>query len=200
MKTLLNFFILVTLTVILSGCNVLTFGGKTNVEIKNDIVYQTITWNTYSSNQEIEDKLYAFVNETLKRNRFSDYEVLFASNYTSNLGERSYVFKIFKTPQHKQESLNSADDIIRLTTSLASNSFRDRWDQLQWGMNAGEVYELLPELADFKAQQEMFVDKSRLTLSDYWLDFDFRGILTEFGRSNNDFDNSSPHRNEEWVF
>lgn len=200
MKTLSKLVGLGLLVLALNSCNVLTFSGKTNVEINNDIVFQTVTWDTYSSNKEIENKFYTFVNETLKKNRFTDYEVLYASNFTSDLGERSYVYKIFKTPQDKQKFLNRADDIIQLTTSLASNSFRDRWDQLQWGMNAGEVYDLLPELADFGAQQEMYVDKSRLTLSDYWLDFDFRGILSGFGRGNADFNNSSPKRNEDWVF
>lgn len=200
MKTLSKLVALGLFVLALNSCNVLTFGGKTNVEIKNDIVYQTITWNTYSSNQEIENRFYDFVNETLKKNRFTDYEVLFASNYTTDSGERSYVFKIFKTPQDKQEFLNRADDIIQQTTALATNSFRDRWDQLQWGMNAHEVFDLLPELADFRAQQEMYVDKSRLKLADYWLDFDFRGILSGFGRGNSNFDNSSPKRNEDWVF
>lgn len=200
MKTLVKLFFLAVFTLILNGCNVMTFGGKTNVEVKNNIVYQTITWSSYSSNHEIENKFYNFVNETLKKNRFTEYEVLFASNYTSDLGERSYVYKIFKTSQEKQAFLNRSDDIIQLTTVLASIGFRDRWDQLQWGMNAGEVYNLLPELADFKARQEMFTDKSRLILSDYWLDFDFRGILSGFGRGNQNQNSSSPRKSEEWVF
>ncbi len=200
MKTLLKALILGTLTMILSGCDVLTFGGKTNVEIKNDIVYQTITWNSYSNNQEVEDKFYSFVRETLNKYRYNDYKVLFASNYSLDLGERSYVFRIFKTEEDKIRYLRESDDIIRRTTALASISFRNRWDQLERGMNVGEVYEVLPELAHHAAQQEMFVDKSRLKISDLWLDFDFRGILFDFGRGNMDFSNPEPQRSEDWVF
>lgn len=187
----------IVLFVSLFGCETLTFSGKSAVRIKNDVAYQTIRWNVNSSEADIEYEFRAFVRETLQRYRYKNYVKLFQSNYLLDEGERTYVIKILKNEEAKNHYLNNADDIILMTTSLATNSFNERWNRLQSGMIVEDVYNLLPELANFNAKQVFYTERSELRLSDRWLSFDLQGQLLSFGTG--DVKKSSP-RNEEWVF
>lgn len=198
MKTNPHKIILLSILLILfSSCETLSFLGKTNTKIKNDVVYQTIRWNVNSSEADVEREFSAFVRETLTRYRYANYVQLFQSNYLLDEGERTYVIKIFKNENDKNIYQRNADDLIRLTTALASNSFNNRWNQLQRGMIVEDVYDLLPELANFKAKQVFYNDKSELQLSDRRLSFDLKGRLLDFGTGKT---NTSAPRNEEWVF
>lgn len=185
------------LLLLLGGCETLSFFGKTNTQIKNGVAYQTIRWNVNSSEADIEREFGAFVRETLTRHRYANYVQLFQSNYLLDEGERTYVIKIFKNENDKNLYQRNADDLIRLTTALASSSFNNRWNRLQRGMIVEAVYNLLPELANFKAKQVFYNDRSELQLSDRWLSFDLRGRLLDFGTGKI---NTSAPRSEEWVF
>ena len=135
MKTnLLKLLFLGAILISLSGCETLTFGGKTAVKIKNDVAYQTIRWNVSSSEADVEREFRTFVRETLSRHRYKNYVQLFQSNYLLDEGERTYVIKIFKNEEAKNNYLDHADDMIRRTTALANNRFSERWNQLQPGM------------------------------------------------------------------
>ncbi len=179
------------------GCETVSFFGKTNAKIKNDVVYQTIQWDANASSADVEREFRAFVRETLTKHRYKNYVQLFQSNYFMEEGERTYVIKIFKNEQEKNLYQRYSDDIISRSIALASKSFSNRWSQLQQGMIVEDVYNLLPELADFNAKQIFYNNRSELQLSDKWLSFDFTGRLLNFGTGNV---RTSAPRNEEWVF
>lgn len=192
-----KFIVFIALFVSLYGCETLTFGGKSAVRIKNDVAYQTIRWNVNSSEADIEYEFRAFVRETLQRYRYKNYVKLFQSNYLQDEGERTYVIKILKNEEAKDHYLNNSNDIIRRTIAMNSNSFNERWSRLQSGMIVEEVYNLLPELANFNAKQVFYTARSELRLSDRWLSFDLQGRLLSFGTGNV---KTSPSRNDERIF
>ncbi|BBD45826.1 hypothetical protein [Petrimonas sp.] len=195
--TILKLIISGVMLISLSSCETLTFGGKTVVKIKNDVAYQTIRWDVNSSEADVEREFRAFIREILNRYRYKNYVQLFQSNYLLDEGERTYVIKIFQNEEAKNNYLDHADDMIRRTTALANNRFSERWNQLQPGMIVEDVYDLLPELANFKAKQVFYTHRSELQLSDRWLSFDLKGRLLSFGTGKSQ--TSSP-QNEEWVF
>ncbi len=198
MKTnLLKLLFLGAILVSLSACETLTFGGKTAVKIQNDVAYQTIRWDVSSSEADVEREFRAFVRETLSRYRYKNYVQLFQSNYLLDEGERTYVIKIFRNEEAKNNYLDNADDMIRMTTALASSGFNERWNQLQPTMIVEDVYDLLPELANYKAKQVFYTNRSELQLSGRWLSFDLKGRLLDFGTGKT---NTPAPRNEEWVF
>ncbi|MGI6048488.1 MAG: hypothetical protein ACOYEG_10885 [Petrimonas sp.] len=198
--TTLKLIILGAILVLLSSCETLTFGGKTDVKIKNDVVYQTIRWNVNSSEADVEREFSAFVRETLNRHRYKNYVQLFQSSYLLEEGERTYVIKIFKNEDAKNNYLDNADDMIRMTTALASNSFNERWNQLESKMIVEDVYDLLPELANFKAKQVFYTNRSEVQLSDRWLSFDLKGRLLSFGIGKTNQGTPTSRASEEWVF
>lgn len=201
MKTnLLKLLFLGAILISLSGCETLTFGGKTAVKIKNDVAYQTIRWNVSSSEADVEREFRTFVRETLSRHRYKNYVQLFQSNYLLDEGERTYVIKIFKNEEAKNNYLDNADDMIRMTTALASSGFSERWNQLQPTMIVEDVYDLLPELANYKAKQVFYTNRSELQLSGRWLSFDLKGRLLSFGTDGTNQGTSTPRTSEEWVF
>ncbi len=201
MKTnLLKLIFLGVILVSLNSCETLTFGGKTAVKIKNDVAYQTIRWDVNSTEADVESEFRAFVRETLNRHRYRNYVQLFQSSYLLDEGERTYVIKIFKNEDAKNTYLNNADDMIRMTTALASNSFNERWNQLQTKMIVEDVYDLLPELANFKAKQVFYTNRSELQLSDRWLSFDLKGRLLSFGAGRTNQGTPTSRTSEEWVF
>ena len=179
--TILGLIVSGAMLISLSSCETLTFGGKTAVKIKNDVAYQTIRWEVNSSEAEVEREFRAFVRETLSGHRYKNYVQLFQSNFLLDEGERTYVIKIFQNEAAKNDYLDNANDMIRMTTALASNSFGERWSQLRPGMIVEDVYDLLPELANFKAKQVFHTNRSELRLSDRWLSFDLKGRLLSFG-------------------
>ena len=183
--------------IFLNSCQTLTFGGKTTVKIKNDVAYQTIRWKVNSSEADVEHEFRAFVRETLSKYRYKNFVQLFQSNYLLEESERTFVIKLFKTEEAKNTYLNHADDMIRIATALAGSNFNNRWNQLKQGMIVEDVYDLLPELANFKAKQVFYTGRSELQLADRWLSFDFKGHLLSFGTGKT---NTSAPRNEEWVF
>ena len=198
--TILKLIIISVILVSLSSCETLTFGGKTDVKIKNDVAYQTIRWDVNSSEEDVEREFRAFVRETLNRHRYKNYVQLFQSSYLLDEGERTYVIKIFKNEEAKDNYLDNADDMIRMTTALASNSFNDRWNQLRTKMIVEDVYDLLPELANFKAKQVFYTGRSEVRLSDRWLSFDLKGRLLSFGTGGStNPDSSTTRTREEWV-
>lgn len=198
--TILRLIISGIMLISLSSCETLTFGGQTAVKIKNDVAYQTIRWNVNSSEADVEREFRAFVRETLNKYRCKKYVQLFQSNYLLDEGERTYVIKIFKNEDAKNDYLDNADDIVRMTTALASNSFNERWNRLEPKMIVEDVYDLLPELANFRAKQVFYTNRSELRLSDRWLSFDLKGHLLSFGKGNTNWNSSSPRTSEEWVF
>ncbi len=201
MKTnLLKLLFLGAILVSLSACETLTFGGKTTVKIKNDVAYQTIRWDVSSSEADVEREFRAFVRETLSRYRYKNYVQLFQSNYLLDEGERTYVIKIFKNEEAKNNYLDNADDMIRMTTALASSGFNERWNQLQPTMIVEDVYDLLPELANYKAKQVFYTNRSELQLSGRWLSFDLKGRLLSFGTEGTNQGNTPVRTSEEWVF
>lgn len=195
--TILRLIISGAILISSSSCETLIFGGKTAVKIKNGVAYQTIRWDANSSEAEVEREFRAFVRETLSRYRYKNYVQLFQSNYLLDEGERTYVIKIFQNEEAKNNYSGNADDMIQMTTALASNNFSERWSQLQPGMIVEDVYDLLPELANFKAKQVFYTNRSELQLSDRWLSFDLKGRLLSFGTGKT---HMSAPRNEEWVF
>lgn len=201
MKTnLLKLIFLGIILVSLNSCETLTFGGKTAVKIKNDVAYQTIRWDVNSSEEDVESEFRDFVRETLNRHRYRNYVQLFQSSYLLDERERTYVIKIFKNEEAKNNYLDNADDMIRMTTALASNSFNERWNQLQTKMIVEDVYDLLPELANFKAKQVFYTNRSELQLSDRWLSFDLKGRLLSFGAGRTNQGTPTSRTSEEWVF
>ena len=195
--TILKLIISGVMLISLSNCETLTFGGKTVVKIKNDVAYQTIRWDVNSSEADVEREFRAFIREILNRYRYKNYVQLFQSNYLLDEGERTYVIKIFKNEEAKNNYLDNADDMIRMTTALASSGFNERWNQLQPTMIVEDVYDLLPELANYKAKQVFYTNRSELQLSGRWLSFDLKGRLLDFGTGKT---NTPAPRNEEWVF
>lgn len=179
------------------GCETLTFGGKSTAKLRNDVAYQTVQWGANSSEADIEREFKAFVRETLSRHRYKNYVQLFQSNYFLDEGERTYVIKIFKNEEAKNDYFDRADDIVGMSIALASNGFRERWSRLESGMIVEDVYELLPELANFQAEQVFYTGRSELRLSDRWLSFDMAGRLLSYGTGAG---RTSAPRNEEWVF
>lgn len=196
-KKFITTLVFAAILILINSCETLTFGGKTHVKIKNNVAYQTIRWNANSSEADVEREFRAFVGETLSKYRCKNYAQLFQSNYLLDQGERTYVIKIFKTDQAKNQYLNNADDMIKTATALASSSFNERWNQLQSGMIVEDVYDLLPELSEFKAKQVFYSERSELQLADRWLSFDLQGRLLSFGTGNT---KTSAPRNEKWVF
>ncbi|WP_436414650.1 hypothetical protein [Petrimonas sp.] len=201
MKTnLLKLLFLGAILVSLSACETLTFGGKTAVKIQNDVAYQTIRWDVSSSEADVEREFRTFVRETLSRHRYKNYVQLFQSNYLLDEGERTYVIKIFRNEEAKNNYLDNADDMIRMTTALASSGFNERWNQLQPTMIVEDVYDLLPELANYKAKQVFYTNRSELQLSGRWLSFDLKGRLLSFGTEGTNQGNTPVRTSEEWVF
>ena len=182
---------------LLTGCDILTFTGKTTSGWKDDIVYQTIQWEANSSEEDVRREFSAFIHETLERSRFKDYLLLFQTNYRLEEQERTYLLKIFRNSEEKDLFLIHSEDIISRTHALASSSFNDRWGQLQRNTPVEKVYELLPELADFNAPQMLHLDHTELHLADLWLSFDLKGYLIDFGKGNLP---ATPRRDENWVF
>jgi hypothetical protein len=87
-----------------------------------------------------------------------------------------------------------------MTTALASNSFNERWNQLESKMIVEDVYDLLPELANFKAKQVFYTNRSEVQLSDRWLSFDLKGRLLSFGIGKTNQGTPTSRASEEWVF
>ncbi|MDO5665196.1 MAG: hypothetical protein Q4G63_08075 [Bacteroidia bacterium] len=198
---LIKTIILVMLTALyFNSCNLINFSRNTSSRWKNDVAYQTIRWNTNSTETDVEYEFRIFVHETLTKNRYKNYVQLFQSNYLLNESERTYVIKIFKNEEAKNNYLNNADDMIRMSTALASNSFNERWHQLQPKMIVEDIYNLLPELANFKAKQVFYTNRSELSLGDRWLSFDLQGHLLSFGIGNTSTRTSTKRTSEEWVF
>ena len=195
--TILKLIVSGAMLISLISCETLTFGGKAVAKIKNDVAYQTVRWDVNSSEADVEREFRAFVRETLGRYRYKNYVQLFQSNYLLDESERTYVIKIFQNEEARNDYLGHADDMIRMTTALAGNGFSERWDQLQPGMIVEDVYDLLPELANFKAKQVFYTHRSELQLSDRWLSFDLKGRLLSFGTGKS---HTSSPQNEEWVF
>lgn len=183
-----------------TGCNLTTFSGQTSSRWKNDIIYQTIKWDAHSTEADVEREFRNFVRETLTRQRYANYVQLYQSNYGLNEGERTYVIKIFNNEQAKRIYLQQADDIIRQTTALASNDFKQRWNRLEQDMLVEDVYNLLPELATYKAKQVFYSNRSELTLGNRWLSFDLFGHLINFGDNNLPQHSSPAKTSEDWVF
>lgn len=188
------FFLTVTF---MTGCDILTFSGKTATRWKNNIVHQTIQWDVSSTEEDVKHDFTAFLRETLQKSRYRDYLLLFQSNYRLEEQERTYLFKIFMNSEEKDAFLINAEDIISRTRALASSSFNDRWGQLQRNTPVEKIYELLPELADFNASQLLYLDHTELRLADLWLSFDLKGYLLDFGKGNQP---ATPQRDENWVF
>jgi hypothetical protein len=182
---------------LLTGCDILTFSGKKTTRWKNNIVHQTIQWDVNATEEDVKRNFTAFLRETLLKNRYKDYQLLFQSNYRLEEQERTYLFKIFRNNEEKNAFLIKSEDIISRTRALAGSSFNDRWGQLQRNTPVEKVYELLPELADFNAPQLLYLDHTELHLADLWLSFDLRGYLIDFGKGNQP---ATPQRDEKWVF
>jgi len=198
MKTRISQIVFLLLSVsILTGCEILTFSGKTTSRWKNDIVYLTVQWDVNASEEDLKRDFTAFLRETLLKSRYKDYLLLFQSNYDLEEQERTYVLKIFRNSEEKDAFLRKSEDIIARTRALAGSGFNDRWGQLQRNMPVEKVYELLPELATFNAEQKLYLDRSELVLADHWLSFDLKGYLLDFGKGNPP---ASPQRDENWVF
>jgi hypothetical protein len=186
---------LLLIALIFNSCNALTYVGKVkDSRWENDIVYQTLTWDSRSSEEDIRQDFTAFVREILFESRYLDYVLLFQSNHRLEEGERTYVIKIFQTTDAKNIFLRDSQDIIRRTRALTTNDFTNRWEQLNTKMTVEEVYGLLPELANFRAEQRLYLNNSLLRLSNLWLSFDLRGFLVDFGKGN------VPAQANEWVF
>jgi len=182
---------------LLTGCDILTFSGKSTTRWKNNIVHQTLQWDVNAAEEDVKRDFMAFVRETLLKNRYKDYLLLFQSNYRLEEQERTYLFKIFRSSDEKDAFLIKSEDIVSRTRALADNGFNDRWGQLQRDTPVEKVYELLPELADFNAPQLLYLDHTELHLGDLWLSFDLRGYLIDFGKGNQ---RTPPQRDEKWVF
>ncbi len=198
MKTSIAQIVTLILSVtILTGCEILTFSGKTSTKWKNNIVYQTIKWDVNASEEDVRRDFTAFIRETLQQTRYRDYQLLFQSNYGLEAQERTYVLKIFRNSEEKEDFLRKSEDIVARTRALAGSGFNDRWGQLQPNMAVEKVYELLPELATFNATQKLYPDHSELLLADLRLSFDLSGYLTGFGKGNQP---AIPRSDENWVF
>lgn len=184
----------------IGGCSLTTFSGKTSTRWKNDVVYQTIQWDVNSTEADVEREFRNFVRETLTKNRYRNYVQLFQSNYFIEEGQRTYVIKILRNEEDKENYLKNADDIVRRTTALATHGFSERWNQLRTEMIVEDVYNLLPELSDFKAKQVFYTNRSELTLGNRWLSFDLQGRLLSFGTGTTNQETPTSRTSEEWVF
>lgn len=189
--------LLFSLTFLIAGCQSYLFTGKKSVRWENDIAYQTITWDDYASEEDVRKSYNAFVVETLQKLWYKDYILLFQSNDEIEANERTFVIKIFKDETAKNLFLKAADDMVKKSYRLATNSFKARIQQLQYNMPVEDVYRLLPELADYGGKQKFYSDYSRIQLGEWWLAFDFKGYLIDFGQG---LEPGSQSLNNEWSF
>lgn len=196
--TIRIYAVFIFLSILFSSCNVLVFSGMNRVRFHNDVAYQTVKWEAFSNEEAVRQEFTDFLRETLRKAQYKDYALLFQSNYDLEVRERTYVIKIFRNREDKRAYFNKTDDLIYRTSVLDKSDFDNRWQQLRKQMLVEDVYDLLPELADLHAQQALFTNRSELRLANYWLTFDLKGFLLDFGKGT--MPHSSSKSSEDWVF
>lgn len=172
---------LLLLSNILTACAITTFYGKSPHLIADNVERTTIYWNTFSDNNKVETRINDHINKVLVNKNYSDFEILYRSNNSLELGRRIYIIKYFKNSNDKDLFLNIPETTIKqLEDELSSIDFNERWTKLNKDLGVEEIFQLLPELTKYYSTQTFFADSTILSIANINLIFNKKGRLLRF--------------------
>jgi hypothetical protein len=177
-KQLFNTGILLLFALFFNSCHIFSYlTPPTESGFHNDIVFQTFQWDNQATEADIQRDFTDFIREALRQSRFQDYILLFQSNFNLGVGERTFLIKLFRTSEEKDAYMIRSRDVAQRTQALSSPEFINRIQQLPRGMPAEQVFEMVPELAFFRADLQLYQNHTLLQLANYRFYFDLRGFL-----------------------
>ena len=177
-KSFFSIGILLLFVLTFSSCHILAYlSPPTESGFENDIVFQTLEWDSYTTEADIQRDFTEFIREALNQSRYRDYLLLFQSNFNLGVGERTFLIKIFRTSADREEFLIRSQDVVQRTAAISRPEFRNRLQQLPRGMPVEQVFHAVPELALFRADLQLYQNHTLLQLGEYRFYFDLRGFL-----------------------
>lgn len=155
-----------------------TFYGKQPTVINTDNKLITVFWNLPSSEIDIKNKIELKIEEIKKKESYNSYIVLFQSNNSLYLGQRTYIIRFFKTNNERTTFLNQDSVAIASFDSLISSpEFNSRLNSIKKKMKVKKVFTTLPELLNYKNIQILYNDSTVFQVSKLKLGFNDWGRL-----------------------
>lgn len=177
---------LVLLFNVITACSAVTSYNRSPLIITDHVEQITIYWNTFSDANIVDTKINEHINKVLANKGYSDFEILYKSNNSLELGRRIYIIKYFKNSNDKESFLQFSETVIKqLQDELKSIDFNERWSKLNKNISVEETFRLLPELTKYYSNQTFFVGGTILNIENINLFFDEKGKLLHFERWKN---------------